>query len=369
MEFHRLHQALLVNLSVVGTKPTGIANYVLNLVPHLQLPKVLLQSSNVPEADRPHDRVYPIPANMTPDEGRQGHWRRLQWTQWQVPQIYRDVRSTLLFSPVPEAPLATACRSVVVVHDLIPLRFPNWRSPLTLYARFYVPLVLQQAQHIICNSQSTAADVHQFYGVPMQKITPILLAHDASHFRVPSPQTPPEIPYFLYVGRHDPYKNLERLIQAFAGLPQVRDYHLYLAGSPDPRYTPLLRTQVAELELVKQVKFLDYVPYAELPKLINRAIALVFPSLWEGFGFPVLEAMACGTPVVTSNLSSLPEVAGDAAILVNPYETQAITAAMQDLITDEGWRSQLITAGLARAQQFSWDKTAAATTEVLQRFI
>ena len=124
-----------------------------------------------------------------------------------------------------------------------------------------------------------------------------------------------------------------------------------------------------ELGISHQVKFLDYVPYDDLPKIIRSAIALVFPSLWEGFGLPVLEAMACGTPVITSNLSSLPEVAGDAAILIDPYKVEEITDAMQAIANETGLRSHLSQLGLQRATQFSWEKTGQATVEVLKRFL
>jgi glycosyltransferase involved in cell wall biosynthesis len=105
-----------------------------------------------------------------------------------------------------------------------------------------------------------------------------------------------------------------------------------------------LQAQIEDLELTRQIKFLDYVAYDELPRLLNQAIGLVFPSLWEGFGLPALEAMACGTPVITSNLSSLPEVTGDAALLIDPYDVDAIAHAMHDLATDVGLRAQLSTA-------------------------
>ena len=178
-----------------------------------------------------------------------------------------------------------------------------------------------------------------------------------------------DCPYYLYIGRHDPYKNLHRLIAAFAALPNCKDYQLWLAGSTDVRYTPALRSQAEELGITDRVKFLNYVSYSELPKIINNAIALVFPSLWEGFGFPVLEAMACGTPVITSNLSSLPEVAGDAAILINPYNTSEITDAMQIIATDTELRARLSTQSITRAKQFSWEKTGLATVEVLKKYL
>jgi glycosyltransferase involved in cell wall biosynthesis len=142
-----------------------------------------------------------------------------------------------------------------------------------------------------------------------------------------------------------------------------------LVGPTDKRYTPLLETQVETLGINHLVKFLHYVPYKELPIIINQALALVFPSLWEGFGLPALEAMACGTPVITSNISSLPEVTGDAAILIDPYDIEEIMAAMTTIIGDSQTRRQLSQQGLKRAGEFSWKKTGMATVEVFKNYI
>lgn len=352
---------LLVNLAFISNKPTGITTYANNLIPHLQkLQPTLLSAKQID--DHP---CYPVAPNLTPDEGSKAHLRRLRWTQFQLPQIYKQLRSHLLFSPIPEAPLFTNCRYIVTVHDLIPLRFAR-RSPLTYYSRYYIPQVLAQAQHIICNSTATADDITRFYGIVESKITPILLAHDALNFRW---LNLPKQNYFLYIGRQDPYKNLQRTIAAFAAMPNSRDYQLWLAGSPDDRYTPALKALIDNLGITEQVKFLDYVPYNQLPIIINSAIALIFPSLWEGFGFPVLEAMACGTPVITSNISSMPEVAQNAALLVDPYNTDEISAAMQEIANSEQMRSHLRELGLIRASQFSWEKTGRATAEVLSRYL
>jgi len=352
---------LLVNLSFLIGKPTGITTYAANLFPHLQpLNPTLLISQSLTEYN-----CYSVPPNLTPEQGTTGHFRRLLWTQWQLPRIYQKLQSNLLFSPIPEAPLSSRCRYIVMVHDLIPLRFPKPLSPLTPYHRYYIPQVLAQAEHIICNSTATANDIIDFFDIPAQKITPILLAYDTNHFHF---LNLPKRNYFLYIGRQDPYKNLQRLITSFAALPN-RDYELWLVGSTDQRYTPTLKASAAHLGIATQVKFLDYVPYSQLPTLLNQAIALVFPSLWEGFGLPVLEAMACGTPVITSNLASLPEVAGGAALLVNPYNEREITDAMHSLATNSAWRSHLSTLGLARASQFSWVKTGVATADVLARYL
>ncbi|MGB0563242.1 MAG: glycosyltransferase family 4 protein, partial [Spirulinaceae cyanobacterium] len=221
------------------------------------------------------------------------------------------------------------------------------------------------ASHVICDSEATARDLKELLGVSVRNVSVIPLAYDVAHFRFLD--LPPQ-DYFLYVGRHDHYKNLRRLIAAFAQLKE-KTLRLKIAGAADGKNTPLLRQQVQELGLGDRVEFLAYVPYADLPTLINQAIALVFPSLWEGFGLPVLEAMACGTPVITSNLSSLPEVAGEAAILINPYQVGEITEAMQAVATDgQLWRS-LQVAGLKQAQQFSWQKTAQATAAVLGQYL
>ncbi|MEH2286406.1 glycosyltransferase family 4 protein [Nostoc sp.] len=353
---------LIINLSILLSQPTGIGNYAQNIFPYLKsLQPALLVAQKHPDFD-----CYPIPSNLTPNHGTKGHFNRLLWTQFQLPQIYKNLKSGLLFSPLPEAPLYSNCRFVVTSFDMIPLRFAKRFSPLTVYHRYYTPQVLKQAQHIICISHTTAKDITDFYQIPASKITPIPLAHDRTHFL---PLNLPKCNYFLYIGRQDPYKNIQRLISAFAALPNCKDYELWLVGPIDLRYTPTLKVQVAELGVTNQVKFLDYVAYSELPKIINQAIALVFPSLWEGFGLPVLEAMACGTPVITSNLSSLPEVAGDAAILINPYNTGEITEAMQTIATNSKLRSHLSSQGITRSQQFSWGKTGLATAEVLNQYL
>ncbi|MFN5139146.1 MAG: glycosyltransferase family 4 protein, partial [Pseudanabaena sp.] len=347
-------------------KSTGISNYTKNVFPYLKSIAPILLSSEIHAGFE----SYLIPDNLTSEQGTKGHFNRLIWTQFQLPRIYRKLKSKLLFSPIPEAPLFSDCFSVVMVHDFIPLRFPKRFSPLTPYHLYYVPQVLNQSEHIICNSQSTAEDIVKFCHIPSNKITPILLAYDSNHFRpVIAEGFNTRFPYFLYFVRHDPYKNMSRLISAFANVPSHLECQLWLAGSSDNRYTPRLKEQIQELGLTNQVKFLDYVPYDDLPKIISGAIALVFPSLWEGFGLPVLEAMACGTPVITSNLSSLPEVAGDAVILIDPYKVNEITDAMQAIANDLGLRSQLSELGLARAKQFSWEKTGQATVEVLMRFM
>jgi glycosyltransferase involved in cell wall biosynthesis len=357
---------LLLNLSFLINKPTGIANYATQIFPYLKsLNPTLLTAQTIA-----NQKCHPVPSNMTPEQGTKGHFNRLLWTQLQLPRIYQKLSPSLLFSPVPEAPLYSKCRYVVTVHDLIPLRFPRASSPLTPYFRYYIPQVLAQAQHVICNSVSTAQDITHFFKIPEDKITSIPLAHDSNRYRKLNLSDDYKgRPYFLYIGRHETHKNVLRLVTAFAALPNCHNYELWLVGSKDKRYTPGVMALVDELGISEQVKFFGYLPKSQMPTVINQALALVFPSLWEGFGFPVLEAMACGTPVITSNISSLPEVAGDAALLVDPYKTEEITEAMQLLADDSALRARLSVLGIARAAQFNWASTGHATAEVLKKFV
>jgi len=321
-----MSNSLLINLAVLFAQPTGIATYAQNIINSLEDLNPLLLSAQT----FGNFKQYQIAHNMTPAQGSIGHLRRLLWTQFQLPQIYREVKADLIYSPIPEAPLYSQSRYIVMAHDLIPLRFSRRTSPLTNYFRYVVPQVLHQAEHIICNSQATAKDLIDYYGVAANKITPILLGYDAGNFYPRKKSTDSQTPYFLYLGRQDPYKNLTGLIKAFATIPN-QDYHLAIAGSTDPRFTPQLQQQAEELGIASRVKWLNYLSYQQLPTVISNAVALVLPTFWEGFGLPVLEAMACGTPVITSNLASLPEITGDAAILINPYHNQAISSAQKQV--------------------------------------
>jgi glycosyltransferase involved in cell wall biosynthesis len=359
---------LLINLSFAIPEPTGLATYAIELLPHLRSLDPLLLAPR-PIADFRHQLV---PANMTSDLGAKGHLRRLVWTQLRLPALYRRSRSRLLFCPVPEAPirlLRSNLRSVVMVHDLIPLRFFPPRSRLHLYSKYYVRWVVEQAVHVLCNSQATANDLVEFFQIPARKITITPLAHNTDRYRF---LDLPRRDYFLYIGRNDPYKNLSGAIaafQQFLTLAPAGPWEFWVAGPMNDRYQPALLAQIAEAGLTDRVRFLGYAPIDQLPVLLNQAIALVFPTRWEGFGIPALEAMACGTPVITSNVASLPEVTGDAAWLTNPNCPAAIAAAMVQLATDATLWQELRQRSLARSTHFSWAKTAAPTIEVLQRYL
>ena len=348
---------LLLNYKPVLRQPTGIGVYAEGVLPVLrQLPHLLVPGGG--------------------EAGGQARLRRLAWSQARLPQLARRAGASLIFTPAPEGYLGPQrIPQLVMVHDLRPISHPEL-SLQGLYFRLWVPPLLRACRHVLTNSHYTAAQIQRCTGLAAERISVIPLGYDSQAFR-PAPQPHQTSaaaaagaaaagPYLLHVGQSYPHKNLHRLIQAFSQLaPRYPQLRLVLAGKPHPSESPRLRRLVAELGLGRRVEFRAYVPFAELPDLYRGALALVYPSLWEGFGLPVLEAMACGTPVLTSLGSGTEEVAGDAALLVKPTDTGAIAEALEALVGQPLLRADLGRRGLVRAAGFSWRRTGEATRELL----
>ena len=348
---------LLINYRPVLRQPTGIGVYANAVLPALQeLPYVLVPGG---EEGTTKQRL-----------------KRLLWTQLELPRLAKRQKASLIFTPAPEGYLGPqATPQVVMVHDLRSISHPE-RSVQSFYFRSWVPPLLRSCRHVLTNSQFTAREIQRCTGLPDSRITVTPLGYDDQAFKPgPPPPGSKERPYLLNVGQAYPHKNLRRLIQAFAQVatrqPELR---LVLAGKPHLTETPVLKDMVRELGLQKRVEFRSYVPYAELPDLYRGALALVYPSLWEGFGLPILEAMACGTPVITSRGSGTEEVAGGAALFIDPERTESIGAAIYELITNEMTRRLYRDRGLERASNFSWlrastDTRSALHTLLMHRFL
>lgn len=305
------------------------------------------------------------------------------WTHLRLGPYTRLVPPDVLFVPAHVIPLVHPPRCVVTVHDLGYLAFPESHTPrrhleLELTTRWS----LAAARRVIAISQATRMALIRHYGADPDRIS--VIYHGLSNqFRPASAEAIAEVraryglerPYFLYVGTIQPRKNLDRLITAFARMYQREETSAYW---PNPAQRPLLviggkrgwlseaiERRAREAGAGELVRLPGYLPDADLPALFSGALAFVFPSLYEGFGMPVLEAMACGAPVLTSNSSALPEVAGDAALLVDPQDTEAITAGLLRLAGDPDLRADLRRRGLARAAEFSWERCARETLALL----
>ena len=311
----------------------------------------------------------PVPAN--------GPIQGMVWEQTVLRRMAGKACTDVLFNPANLAPLFPPVPSVVTIHDLSFLLFPEYFSrSFGVYYRHIIPMIIDQSTAIITDSESSRKDLVEHLGAPPDKVTAIHLGVspvfrgrirkedlETVRRRHGLPQK-----FFLSVSSLEPRKNLARLVQAYRMLtPEVKeDQKLVLVGAGNRLFAdPGLSGELARIA-AGAVVTPGYIPEEDLPAVYRMATALVFPSLYEGFGLPVLEAMAAATPVITSNRSSLPEVAGQAAVLVDPESTEEIAAAMELVAQDSGARNLLIERGKKRASGFTWEKTAKQTLAVLK---
>lgn len=270
-------------------------------------------------------------------------------------------------------PLCVSKNSIVTVHDIIYYHFPQFLGggyPLKLwYYNRLMRHVAARATHIIAVSQATAHDFNAVYQQKRGNKTPITVIHEgvselAKPTHNPSPLPSIHADYFLYIGEHRPHKNIDRLIVAFERFQNMSSKHknsaLILAGASHPSY------QIATT-LPRNVRYIGRVSDEALDQLYTHALALCFVSLYEGFGLPILEAMQRGVAVITSNISSMPEIAGDAALLVDPRNVDAIAQAMKILYTSKQVREKYQKAGIQRAQLFNWEDTAKKTINLYKQ--
>ena len=261
---------------------------------------------------------------------------------------------------------------VITVHDLLSLRYKNISAHQRFYFKYLLPFLISRARLVIAVSETTKKDIVRFLKCPEEKIRVIHNGYDPACYH-PSPANKGLIQqafgysnYLLAVGPTYPHKNIEILIHAYEALDkETRKNHPLLIAGGKKAYTDQLKERVEAAGLSEDVHFPGYVPASLMPALYQEARALFFPSLYEGFGIPLLEAMACGCPVVVSDTSSMPEVCGDAALYFDPRDQYSITAAMRRILSDEELRNDLREKGLARAGQFSWEKTAIAVKSLL----
>ncbi|HXT69894.1 MAG TPA: glycosyltransferase family 1 protein [Vicinamibacterales bacterium] len=264
---------------------------------------------------------------------------------------------------------------VVTIHDCIHLRFPQYlpnRRALH-YARVMMRMSAKRSRRVLTVSQASKDDILHYLRVPDSKVEVIYNALDERLAVVPTPDEVDRVrqrfqltaPFVLYAGNIKPHKNLDRLIEAFSIMRKsgIDDVQLLIIGDEISKY-PSLRRLVHRHHLYPHVRFLGFVPDATLAVLYRLAAVFVFPSLYEGFGLPPLEAMAAGTPVVTSNVSSLPEVVGNAALLIPPTDAAAIADAIARVLNQPGLRAELVERGFERVKQFSWERSVARVRQV-----
>ncbi|MCK6577298.1 MAG: glycosyltransferase family 4 protein [Anaerolineae bacterium] len=293
--------------------------------------------------------------------------RRILWEQGIQPFTMDgvDLHHALAFV----APALARCPSVVTMYDLSFIHYPERLSTSRrLYLRWFSALTCRRARRVIAISESTARDVIATLGIAAEKVDVAAPGYDAAAFRLlPSEEVRAfravrGLPdrFWLFIGTLEPRKNLPVLIDAYAALRPADRLPLILAGGKGWDYQPILDA-VERHGLRESVQFPGFIPSDDLPFWYNCAETFVYPSVFEGFGLPVLEAMACGTPVIASSASSLPEVVGDAGMCISPQDSTAWTEGLRRATQDSGWRDSAAAMGTARARQFSWSETARLT--------
>jgi glycosyltransferase involved in cell wall biosynthesis len=301
-------------------------------------------------------------------------WASVVWEQTALPGELARRRVDILHSMNMVSPVGTPCRSVVTYHDLTVLLFPELHS--NLRRKFYalgIPPSLRRADAVICDSESTKRDLLRSFRIDPGLVHVVHIGvedgvAEGSAGAESDVRTEHGLQgeYILYVGVLEPRKNLLRLVEAFARARRSSEDvppKLVIAGQKGWQYDEIFALAKG-MKIEGEIVFTGAVPDDDLEALYAGARAFAYPSLYEGFGLPVLEAMARGVPVVTSNVSSLPEVAGDAAVLADPYDPADIARGLVEICSDSGLRSRLAKRGLDRARAFTWDKTARATLDV-----
>ncbi|KXG76165.1 glycosyltransferase family 4 protein [Thermotalea metallivorans] len=303
------------------------------------------------------------------------------WTYDYIPHHVKKSKAQLFHIPQNGIglPKEKFCKYVVTVHDLIPYILPETVG-YSYRERFIqeMPSIIENADIIITVSEYSKQDIISYFGVPDKKIVVTPLAADDIYRPINHMEAKNFIKniygvdreFILYLGGFSPRKNILGLIRAYhQSLKRLKGiYDLVIVGAPKDSHGQIVST-IEQLGIKNRVIFTGFAPYSHLPYFYNAASLFVYPSIYEGFGLPPLEAMSCGCPTITSNLTSIPEVVDDAALLINPYDIDALTEAIVQVLEDKKLSMELIVKGLKRASQFSWENTAKNTLKVYEALL
>jgi glycosyltransferase involved in cell wall biosynthesis len=300
------------------------------------------------------------------------------WDQVTLPRALKREGIDVFLTPYFKAPLRPPCPMAVIINDLIPLLYPQYGRRegrlKRLYFRILAGQAVRRSDALMTISAHAQSDIARTFGLAREHITVIPLAVDRRfHPRregLESLRSRYGLPerFICYAGNFHPHKNLSGLVRAYAGLPEeIRRDHGLVIGGKGNRHREELEQLVAALGVRGQVVLTGFLPDDDLVRLYNAARLFVFPSFYEGFGLPPLEAMACGTPVICSNAASLPEVVGEGALLVDPHDTEALKATIERVLCDSALRRRMAEKGRARAGLFTPDRTTDTLLEVLVR--
>lgn len=352
-----MENKIVINSSILHERPTGLGVYAKNVVK-----EIYKKDSNIrilSPVDIDGIKVEKINKYVKPSYKKLGGLCRLLWTQLVLP--FKVKKDNILYHPFQYLSLFSRSKQIITIHDFIPLYYPEVAKHQNRYYKIMMPILLKKAHKIVAISENTKNDIMKFYNVNEDKIHVIYNGYDTELFNTDNINNKVldkyniNYDYFIMVGASYPHKNLEIAIKAIKDLKN--DCKLVIVGK-DSSYILKLKELTKELDIENKVNFIGYVPDEDLPSLYNKSKGFLYTTLYEGFGLPILEAMACDAPVITCNNSSLPEVYGDAALIFENNNYKDLKEKMEIILEDNIVREELLTKARENIKRFSWENTA-----------
>ncbi|MBB6713503.1 glycosyltransferase family 4 protein [Clostridium gasigenes] len=356
---------IVINSSILDECPTGLGIYVKNVVKELYK-----QDKNIrvlSPVDIAGIKVEKINKYVKPSYKKTGGLMRFLWTQLILP--FKVKKDEVIYHPFQYLTLLSRAKQIITIHDFIPLHYPDVAKHQNKYYKILMPLLLKRAYKIVAISENTKKDILKFYNIDENKICVIPNGYDNNFFNVENininvlKKYNINYNYMIMVGASYPHKNLELAIRAIANIK--KECKIIIVGK-DSDYIKKLKKLAKELNIEEKINFIGYIPDEDLPALYYYSKAFLYTTLYEGFGLPILEAMGCGTVVITSDNSSLAEVYGDAALIFKNNDLVDLQEKIEEILNNENLRQELIEKSKKNIKRFSWEKTAKEIYKILK---
>lgn len=372
--FSRNNNTVVINATNIGNKLNGIGNYTLNLI----IQFIRLETSvnfilYLNKSCKNHVENINFPSNfevkwvnglLSPDRKFFGHLLRLFYSNYLAFKHFHYLQ----FNTSPLEVCFFKPNQIVTVHDIIPVLFKTYHKKQYHFYKIILKYALRFVKVVVTPSLSTKELISKYYGLPENKVEVISLGVEDHLERNPEAKSNTS-PYILYIGRINEMKNVTQVIRSFVIASRFLYVDLIVVGDDKIKFNQLLEKANCDNYAKSRIKFFENVSHVEKINLMLDASLFLYPTLFEGFGFPPLEAMSCGCPVIVSNNSSLPEVCGNAAYFVDPKNENEIANGIIEVLTNNNLKSQLIEKGFERVQLFSWEKTASDHLKLIRRIL
>lgn len=353
-----------INATVLHDKPSGLGIYTINIIKELSKiigkeHSIIVYTSNAEIFKDCNVEVRLVPKQISSKYGKVGGGLRFLWSQFVFPSLLKKDKIDLIYSSTHHGTFFTNIPQILTIHDLLAIVFPNQHKLQYYYFKYITPLLLKKTKGIVTVSNNTKKDLEKEYNC--QDVQIVYNSYDINHFvKKENSKCKAQFgDYILFIGASYPHKNLKKAIEAFLSLrEEYPNLKFVIAGGQKVYRDGVIDSFKEKGIALNNIEIIDYVSFTDLPKIYSGAVALLYPSMYEGFGIPPIEAMACGCPVVVSNTSSLPEVCGNAAVYIDPQDIASIKNGMKKVLDDKNYRKSLVHLGFENIKRFRWEKSA-----------